>query len=149
MIKKAVEKAELTEISVALSRDIQEFINEARKTGKTVFLDLKEDQGLVKIKAEKKYRTTNYALAAFLILKGFKLQEIVFDIPFIPQKGVFVFDSCPEIEQADYDFFNNQTNVSVQDFIRETNKLKHLLEDRMNRRGVYKYGYNKRNGEKE
>lgn len=141
-------EAGATEVSIQLSKEIQDFIIEARKTGKTVFLDLKEDEGKISVKAEKKYRTTNYSLAAFLILKGFKLQEIVFDIPFIPQKGVFVFDACPELEQADYDFFNNHTNVSVQDFIRETNKLKHSLEDRMNRRGVYKYGYSKRNGER-
>ena len=139
-------QGEILEIPVPISREAQNLISEAKRAGKTVFLNLKDEEGVISVKAEKKYRTTNYSLAAFLILRGFELQNIVFDLPFIPQKGVFVFDNCTEIEKADYDFFNNQTTVSVQDFIRETNKLKHLLEDKMNRRGVYKYGYNKRNG---
>ncbi len=138
MITSEVESKEMTFV---LPEDIQSFISEARKEGKTVFVDLTDDQRTLKIKAEKKYRTTNYALAAFLVLKGFKLEDIVFDLPFIPQKGVFIFQASPEILEADREFFYNSTPVSIQDFIRETNKLKHLLEDRMNRRGVYKYGY--------
>ena len=139
-------KNESEEMSISLSKEAQDFVIESRKAGKTVFLDLKDDQNTLQIKAVNKYRTTNYSLAAYLILKGFKLQEIVFDIPFIPQKGVFIFDLTPEIEDAGEDFMLNSTEISAQDFIRETNKLKHLLEDKMDRRGVYKYGYRKNIG---
>jgi len=144
MFKRKVEQAEpleVDELVLPLSEEVQDFILESRKAGRTIFLDIKDEEGVLKIKSEKMYRTTNYALAAFLILKGFELQDIVFDIPFIPQKGVFLFDACPEIEESANDFSNNCTNASIQGFIQETNKLKHLIEDRMNRRGVYKYGY--------
>lgn len=145
---KKVEQAEPSdEMVLPLSEEVRDFILESRKAGKTIFLDLKDEEGVLRIKSEQMYRTTNYALAAFLVLRGFKLQDIAFDIPFIPQKGVFLFDASPEIEKADFDFFNNSTDASIQDFIRETNKLKHLLEDRMNRRGVYKYGYKGQRGD--
>ena len=134
---------ETGELTVGLSEEAQEFITDARRRGMTITAELQDDQSKVKLKADRKFRTTNYSLAAFLVLKGFQLQEIVFDIPFIPQKGVFVFEICPEIEEADQAFMRNETDVSVQDFIRETNKLKHMLDDKMNRRGVYKYGQRK------
>jgi len=125
---------------IEIPEKIQTFLNQKKGEGKTVYLKLSDDSKIIEIDSQSKYRTTNYVLAAFLCLKGFLLENIVFDLPFIPQKGVFVFDYSKELEENTQIFYKNETQVSVQDFIRETNKLKHLLDDKMNRRGVYKYG---------
>jgi len=82
-----------------------------------------------------KYLTTNYFLAAFLIVNDRNFLGLEFKNGSNPNVASFVFEDDGSIDKLQHDFYYDYSvMVPVQRYIAELNKMKHLMNDEKNKR---------------